>query len=103
MSFESIQLVRVPLREELAVGEFYIRHGEGGKVYLVVHLPGQGQGTTWPLKKVADVAGPVSGSGHGPWNWDGDEDQPTIKPSLWHIGVWHGFIEKGFARSVGHA
>ena len=27
------------------------------------------------------------------WTWDGDEDRPTLSPSLDARGIWHGFVE----------
>lgn len=29
------------------------------------------------------------------WGWDGNEDKPTLTPSLHCIGIWHGFITNG--------
>lgn len=29
------------------------------------------------------------------WNWDGNETEPTLKPSLHANGIWHGFVRKG--------
>jgi len=31
----------------------------------------------------------------GAWLWDGNEEAPTISPSINIIGSWHGFIREG--------
>lgn len=41
--------------------------------------------------------GQGANGGSPQWDWDGDRDSPTFKPSInceGHCG-WHGFIEKG--------
>ena len=39
---------------------------------------------------------PVSASPAGPvWSWDGNEDCPTVTPSINVIGCWHGFLTAG--------
>lgn len=39
------------------------------------------------------VSGPnVSGKA---WGWDGNEDMPTITPSIHAIGHWHGWVRAG--------
>ncbi len=34
---------------------------------------------------------------HGPrvWGWDGNEDMPTLTPSIHAPGQWHGYLTKG--------
>lgn len=34
------------------------------------------------------------------WNWDGNEDKPTLSPSIHHVGCWHGYIRAGRMVSV---
>ena len=29
------------------------------------------------------------------WGWDGDEERPTLQPSIHDIGHWHGFLTAG--------
>ena len=29
------------------------------------------------------------------WGWDGNEDKPTIMPSLHAQGIWHGWLRAG--------
>lgn len=30
------------------------------------------------------------------WNWDGNENAPTLSPSVHHVGHWHGYLREGF-------
>lgn len=36
------------------------------------------------------------------WDWNGDRDRPTFKPSVNCQGCWHGYIENGRCVSVQH-
>lgn len=29
------------------------------------------------------------------WNWNGDENMPTLSPSIHCPGLWHGYLKKG--------
>lgn len=29
------------------------------------------------------------------WHWDGNEEKPTLAPSLLVPGLWHGYLRKG--------
>lgn len=29
------------------------------------------------------------------WIWDGNEDMPTLEPSVHHVGHWHGWLRNG--------
>lgn len=29
------------------------------------------------------------------WAWDGNEDMPTLTPSLHAVGIWHGSVTEG--------
>lgn len=48
------------------------------------------------------MIGPIAieiqkGAPGGPrvWGWDGNEDKPTITPSIHSIGRWHGWLKAG--------
>ena len=56
--------------------------------FLYVHLPGE---TNWGAIEVCEG---VPG-GDRVWGWDGNEDKPTLTPSIHHVGVWHGFLRAG--------
>ena len=34
------------------------------------------------------------------WEWDGNVESPTLRPSLHWVGVWHGYIENGTIREA---
>lgn len=29
------------------------------------------------------------------WHWDGNRDKPTLRPSVHHVGHWHGWLRNG--------
>lgn len=29
------------------------------------------------------------------WGWDGNEEKPTLTPSIWHKEIWHGHLTAG--------
>lgn len=33
------------------------------------------------------------------WGWDGNEDKPTLTPSIHAVGHWHGFLTAGVLKS----
>lgn len=35
------------------------------------------------------------------WGWDGDEDNPTLKPSIHCVGHWKGYVQNGFLIEAG--
>ena len=71
-----------------SLGEFYWDL-QDGKRQLVVMLPSPGNGLlcNWPVTH-------PNGGGHQ-WTWDGDEDAPTLHPSLHAAGIWHGWVRAG--------
>lgn len=58
--------------------------------------PGRYEQTSWPIRPHATQ------NGHS-WEWDGNEDEPTLTPSLHHIlhhpngdvTLWHGWVRAG--------
>jgi hypothetical protein len=84
-----------------AVGDFQIRdhvYVPAGKTepvtvkQIAMVLPG-GSLCIIPLRPVPPEAGVVN-RGHS-WTWDGNEDAPTLTPSVHHVGAWHGWIRAG--------
>ena len=72
-------------------GSFYWMIHEG-KRYLVVALPwpsdpSKGIFTRWSID--------FPNEQNAQWSWDGNEDEPTLKPSLHWVGVWHGWVTNG--------
>lgn len=56
--------------------------------FLYLHLPGEQHLGCIQVKR-----GPAGGD--RVWGWDGNEERPTITPSIWHKGVWHGHLQNG--------
>lgn len=56
--------------------------------YIYLILPGMNRPDSLRIQK---------GSPGGPrvWGWDGDEEKPTITPSIHAPGEWHGFLRAG--------
>lgn len=78
---------------ELGDGAFEILENPPGSFGLRFNLPDD-HGNYIPI-----VKGPCPGTGHGPWGWDGNYDSPTITPSIWNKGYWHGFFQNGYFKS----
>lgn len=77
-----------------AIGDFYWFIPEG-KRKLIVALP-------WYIDRnpEAFVAGdwPIDHPNFNgaQWSWDGNEDVPTLMPSLHWEGLWHGWVREGY-------
>ena len=80
-----------------ARGDFYwdLRGGEARRT-LILAIPklknGKDDGEEWQYSRW-NIGHPNSG-GHQ-WTWDGNEDAPTLSPSLHAVGIWHGFVKQG--------
>ncbi len=49
-----------------------------------------------PCKMMTAIAlRPVLGPAVPSWEFDGDLTAPTLKPSINHVGCWHGWLTKG--------
>lgn len=97
MNAESAVCVRCPgplfpPRSERALkpGEFLWEDGynEDGTRHLYIVLPGDESPTA-----IRVVKGPPGGE--RVWGWDGNEDYPTLWPSIHWLGHWHGFLTAG--------
>lgn len=63
---------------------------------MVFHLPGEEGPRAIQVR-------PGQGDGNGIWGWDGNEDAPTLQPSIlaWdrnqgeRVEVWHGYLTAG--------
>lgn len=51
---------------------------------------------TWSCWHIA----PRSNHGGHNWTWDGNLERPTLAPSLWWEGHWHGYFRDGQIESV---
>lgn len=34
------------------------------------------------------------------WKWNGDEDKPTLDPSLDLVSIWHGWVRQGVLKEA---
>ena len=73
------------------IGDFFWDLRDGRRS-LVVAIPcvswdKRGLASTWTIDHKN-----YSGAS---WNWDGDEDKPTLSPSLGMGGQWHGWVRAG--------
>lgn len=89
MNTESCDMVRC--HDDDAVldgppGSFYITETEAGKV-MWLKLP-DGVASAINLRPHMADTGPN-------WEWDGNEDKPTLTPSVHRVGSWHGFVRNG--------
>ena len=74
-------------------------HSEDGKTASLVYFcPGCGHYHSIPVRGTNE-------NGHGPWDWDGEEETPTLKPSVRYrrmdnggTHVCHHFVEQGRLR-----
>lgn len=70
-------------------GDFYFQpvQGVAGENCLHVMLPGN----------VFIMIGVAVGPASTPkvWGWDGNEERPTLEPSIHTVGHWHGFLKAG--------
>ena len=81
--------VHPPLKQR---GDFYW-NTEGGNRVLVLAIPIlSGEKKDWSWSRW-NITKPNMG-GHQ-WRWDGNEDEPTLRPSLHDVGLWHGYVKGG--------
>jgi hypothetical protein len=66
-----------------ADGDFFISESKDA-VWIII--PGSGH-TRWPIKEPLENG--------ALWKWDGNEDAPTLTPSLHLVGQWHGWMKNG--------
>ena len=77
-------------------GDFYW-DTQDGKRKLVVAVPRPNPEQDWVLtvwtidhKNTSDAS----------WSWDGNQNAPTLSPSLHAVGLWHGWITNGELREA---
>lgn len=78
---------------EPVAGEFYWQFwGDKRVLYLMLpHRTSKGQFVNIPTHVTIDHKNDCGAS----WSWDGNENAPTLSPSIHTYGVWHGFVQKG--------
>ena len=71
---------------------FFAKRGDADFIYLMHPSPLDDDGKTLVLLRV-DTRGPQGRP--IAWGWNGDQDKPTIVPSIHTFGHWHGWVRKG--------
>lgn len=91
---DSCEMVRIDVPHEhlfdevRPIGAFGWNPSHLGMRWLVMKLPDGGWCSIPVGPRAPEFLGPV-------WDWDGNEDRPTVTPSVWVHGRWHGFITAG--------
>lgn len=97
MNTDSVDCVRCPgplfpprAERALKPGEFLWEDefNADGTRHLYIVLPG-GDGPD----AIRVRRGPAGGD--RVWGWDGNEEKPTLVPSIHWLGHWHGFLTAG--------
>ena len=60
--------------------------------YIFIVLPGRLDPDALKIQQ-----GPPGGD--RVWGWDGNEEKPTLTPSIHDVGHWHGFLRSGVLES----
>jgi Family of unknown function (DUF6527) len=86
MNTESIDARKVETGSELQnAGEFCFSRDRD---YIYLILPGSKRPDALHIQK-----GPPGGP--RVWGWDGNEEKPTLTPSIHSPGEWHGYLRAG--------
>lgn len=89
MNTQSCDCHKVKPGELKNPGDFYIELVPNGATYIFVLLP-DGTGNNLPIEiNKGPALSPRC------WGWDGNEDKPTLTPSIHCIGSWHGWLRAG--------
>lgn len=95
---QPIKMQRVAAPEEVGEFRFHNPNGIHGTLHIEVvvpaPLPDDPQHGVWQYLPVK--VGPANQDASRNWGWDGNEEAPTLTPSIHTIGHWHGFIRNGF-------
>lgn len=87
MNTESVDCRRVSSNEFTKPGDFRFVE-DGGVLHLYIWLPGD-SGPDAIMVRRGDPGGSRV------WGWDGNEERPTVKPSILAPGRWHGWLKNG--------
>jgi len=79
MNTESIECRKVKFGEMQKPGDFCY---DDEHHMLYIWLPGQSGPDCVSIRS-------------GEWTWDGNEEQPTVTPSIHAVGRWHGWLRAG--------
>ena len=86
---------------EVAIGHFIWGKERDGIRYLYIRLPGESGPDAIRCRRRGAPRSPKPSdrSNGAEWEWDGDEDKPTLTPSIHAPGIWHGFLIAGRLKS----
>lgn len=76
------------------IGDFYWHHSEKGRV-LILAIPYHNGKRGNKRYILSEWTIDHKNDSDAQWSWDGNEDKPSLKPSLHAVGIWHGWIKKG--------
>lgn len=96
------------LEENGQLGDFaiFINTQGDGELYIGFRSPTPGYAEAFPAGWDPDRGDihciPITKAPKQPnsWLWDGNEEEPTISPSIDVVGQWHGYIESGKLRTA---
>lgn len=92
MNTQSIDCRRLPCpfpTRDLQPGDFcWGEANADGTRDLYIVLPGEKNPDAIRVQRGAP-------GGNRVWGWDGNEDQPTLQPSIHYVGHWHGYLRAG--------
>ena len=101
---QPVEATHVPDKEQFRTNEF---EGRIPGSFRVTEADTDGEQTFWYCCPCGcGSLGPLTvGNGFKPkstpsWHWSGSTDKPTLKPSVHHVGHWHGWLTDGVWRSV---
>lgn len=78
-------------------GDFcYVVNAEGRAVGMNICLPNK---PSFGLASWGYCAFKGEGKGHPEWTFSGKKEKPTMHPSIWRKGHWHGYLTDGYFKS----
>ena len=89
---------RAKFADQLLPGSFWLDDEQPDGTVLFWYVCPCGCGHMAPL---------LVGNGFKPtstdatWEWNGSRTEPTLKPSVNHVGHWHGWLRDGYWEQVG--
>lgn len=92
MNTESVDCTRrpCPFPGPTKPGDFCWEPDDGSDTrFIYVHVPGDTAPSALSCFKGADRGIERE------WGWDGNEEKPTLTPSILNQGVWHGHMVAG--------
>lgn len=89
-------------RDDVRAGDFYWSTDADGRRRIWIMIPCQRRGQVANGIPVMHPRGVASewtidhkNECGAQWGFDGNEEKPTLSPSLHAIGVWHGWVRNG--------